>query len=357
MTVADKRPETTMEEIKNVRQNLQSSKLKDVLLDEMGKHCPGMSYDKLLQAAMSLERARNTLKNVSLDADYQEMGRQFRLNMGRRMEEAKNTIQNAVREHRLCGRLNYQWYYEQPLTYWEKDFPYIKQLSDYLLANPVPERTSCQIRSYEIFQDDLVLGEQPELLEHLGLTMEQLNIIAQPDPLMLAVQSGKPPRGGWCQHFAVETKEAYYGLYPALNKTGFASIIYGAGWKLTGNLFQLPYQIGREWYRHRVWYFGNLDYEGIKIWHSLKQKLPVGMELKLALPLYKALLLYSPVKVKNKVEAEDLEAVDSFCQEFEADDAAIWRDILSKGFYYPQSILGNQELQKLFRELDKSLNK
>lgn len=352
--MADKRPETTIEEIQNVRQNLQSSKLKDVLLDEMGKHCPGMSYDKLLQAAMSLEKARSTLQAVSLDADYQELGRQFRLNVGRRMEEAKNTIQGAIREHRLCGRLNYQWYYEQPLTYWDKDFQYIKQLSDYLLANPEPDRASCQERSYEIFQDEQVLFEQPELLEHVGLTLEQLNIIAQPDPLMLAVQSGKPPQGGYCRHLAVETKEAYYGLYPGLNKTSFATIIYGAGWKLTGNLFQLPYQIGREWYRHRVWYFGNLDYEGIRIWHALKQKLPVGMELKLALPMYKALLLYSPVKCRGQQWELDQNALEAFCQEFEPEDAAIWRDILAKGYYYPQSILGNQELQKLLRELDKS---
>ena len=48
-------------------------------------------------------------------------------------------------------------------------------------------------------------------------------------------------------------------------------------------------------------------------------------------------------------------AVEAFCREFEPEDGAIWRDILGKDMYYPQSMLGNQELQKLFREMDKGI--
>lgn len=367
-----------MEEIEAVRKNLQGSRLKDILLDEMAKNCPGVSYDRLLQAAMTLQKAKRMINAGAPDSDYNELGRQFRQTIGRRSEENRAMIQGMVREQRLSGRLSYSWYYNQPITAWEWDFHYIKLLSDYLMSGMEPERASVQERSYEIFHDDTVLTEYPELLERLGVSMEQLNIVAQPDPLMLAVQCGRQPHGGWCQHFAVETKEAYYGLYPVLNRTRFSTVIYGAGWKLAGNLFQLPYQIGREWYKHRVWYFGNMSYDGICLWYAIKKKLPAGMELKLAVPMYKAMLLYPPVKqaksgaggkapggqsgdVDIRSVPEPMysvqagEAVEAFCREFEPEDAAIWRDILGKNMYYPQSMLGNQELQKLFREMDKGL--
>lgn len=367
-----------LEEIEAVRRNLKGSRLKDILLDEMEKNCPGVSYDKLMQAAMTLQKARQMIAGNVPDSDYNELGRQFRQTVGRRNEENRAMIQGMVRDQRLSGRLTYSWYYNQPITAWERDFHYIKLLSDYLMSGREPERASLQERSYEIFRDDTVLTEYPELLERLGISMEQLNIVAQPDPLMLAVQCGRQPHGGVCQHFAVETKEAYYGLYPVLNRTRFASVIYGAGWKLAGNLFQLPYQIGREWYKHRVWYFGNMSYEGISLWYAIRQNLPSGMELKLAVPMYKAMLLYQPVKLAKKGtegaaggrnfsggEAGNLpemvqavqtdKAVEAFCREFEPEDGAIWRDILGKNMYYPQSMLGNQELQKLFREMDKGI--
>lgn len=94
--------------------------------------------------------------------------------------------------------------------------------------------------------------------------------------------------------------------------------------------------------------------------------------------MYKAMLLYQPVKLAKKGtggaaggrhlpggEAGNVleivqtvqtdKAVEAFCREFEPEDAAIWRDILGKNMYYPQSMLGNQELQKLFREMDKGI--
>ena len=46
-----------LEEIEAVRRNLKGSRLKDILLDEMEKNCPGVSYDKLMQAAMTLQKA------------------------------------------------------------------------------------------------------------------------------------------------------------------------------------------------------------------------------------------------------------------------------------------------------------
>lgn len=379
----------TMEEIEAVRKNVQGGRLKDILLDEMAKNCPGVSYDKLVQAAMTLQKARRMIAANVSDSDYNELGRQFRQTIGRRNDENRAMIQGMVREQRLSGRLSYSWYYGQPIMTWERDFPYIKLLSDYLMSGIEPERASVQERSYEIFHDDTVLTEYPELLDQLGVSMEQLNIVAQPDPLMLAVQCGRQPNSGWCQHFAVETKDAYYSLYPVLNKTKFSSVIYGAGWKLAGNLFQLPYQIGREWYKHRIWYFGNMSYEGISLWYAVRQNLPAGMELRLAVPMYKAMLLYPPVKLAKTAsgsadeglrfggmalhQPEQMEAVqraqaaqtaqtvqtdkavEEFCREFEPEDAAIWREILGKNMYYPQSMLGNQELQKLFREMDKSV--
>ena len=346
----------TPEEIKNVRKSLQAGGFQDIMLDEMAKHCPGMSYDKLMQAAMSLQKSRAlSMIEGSLDSDYNELGRQFKQNIGQKNASTKIQIQEYVRQYHLSGRLNFSWYYQQPITAWEKDFHYIQQLSEFLLSHGELDRANLQERSYEIFQDEKVLDDNPELLEHLGLSLEKLHVVNQPDPLMLAIQQVKKPVGAPYTHFAAATKAVYYSLYNGLNKTRFSTVIYGAGWKLLGNLFQLPYQISAQWYKHEIWYFGNFDYDGIRLWHELKKNKPLGIELKLAVPFYKALLMYPPVKGDVHPE-RDMEVVNTFCQEFEPELAKMWQDMLSKGRYYPQGILGTQELQKLFKELDKNIN-
>ena len=105
-----------LEEIEAVRRNLKGSRLKDILLDEMEKNCPGVSYDKLMQAAMTLQKARQMIAGNVPDSDYNELGRQFRQTVGRRNEENRAMIQGMVRDQRLSGRLTYSWYYNQPIT-------------------------------------------------------------------------------------------------------------------------------------------------------------------------------------------------------------------------------------------------
>ncbi len=122
------------------------------------------------------------------------------------------------------------------------------------------------------------------MLERIKL-WDKLKITTNPDPLMLAINPLKLKRSDHI-HLAVENKATFYALMDSIKDTEFTSLVYGAGWKIVSNIHRLPTQLGLEEDLHRVYYFGDIDAEGIFIWYYLYEK----YQIELALPFYKALL-------------------------------------------------------------------
>ncbi|MDY5464210.1 MAG: hypothetical protein SPF93_00435, partial [Megasphaera elsdenii] len=116
------------------------------------------------------------------------------------------TIQTEAIQLALSEKLDFSFYYEQPLTAWQADLPYIRKLSAWLSQGLPQGPASLQQRSWDIFADEkYLLEEGAGLLKRLGLTTADLNICDQPAPLMMAVQpqlsaNSRPPRakrGSW----------------------------------------------------------------------------------------------------------------------------------------------------------------
>jgi hypothetical protein len=236
-------------------------------------------------------------------------------------------------------------YYNLPPDEWKNDLPYIERINTFLNQNGLPEREATAPEwSYALTGDEKWIDEKggKRLLDKVGL-LKSMKIIALPDPLMLAVNQAV-----WnertSRHLIVENKTPFHWLLDYLPDTGFLSLIYGAGWKITADILMLDKQLGLKDQETRIYYFGDLDYEGISIWHALSSRRP-------ALPaaaFYRALLA-KPWTTGKATQVCNEEALNHFLQYFSPEEQNSITRVLQNGGYYPQEGLSRSELGDIWR--------
>ncbi|WP_432407921.1 Wadjet anti-phage system protein JetD domain-containing protein [Wukongibacter sp. M2B1] len=229
---------------------------------------------------------------------------------------------------------------------WEKDLPYIEMIDGYLKKNGLPtDRATSQERSFHLVKDEKWIDEGggKALLERVGI-WNKLKINNEPDPLMLAVNPKRfsEPKH---KHLIVENKATYYGLLDAISDTEFTSLIYGVGWKIISSISSMEKQLSLEDKEHTLYYFGDIDYEGIAIWNSLKEKVAA----KPAVSFYKELLKKADARGKES-QNRNQKALNNFFKFFDKKSKEKIRDILQNRGYYPQEGLNKKELQDIWRK-------
>jgi len=238
-------------------------------------------------------------------------------------------------------------YYSLGASEWENDRPYILLLNDFLKEKGLPtNEATAPERSYALVGDEKWIDEKDgkKLLERVGL-WSGMKIVYLPDPLMLAVNQLWLPQGEETSlHLVVENKTTFHALLDFLPDTNFYSLIYGAGWKITADIFMLDKQLGLKNRKQCIYYFGDLDYEGVSIWHTLNMRYPALP----ALPFYSALLSRPAARGKENQVCNE-EALAHFLTCFSAPEQEIIRDILGNGGYYPQEALSRMELGAIWR--------
>lgn len=243
-------------------------------------------------------------------------------------------------------------YYELEPNLFAADWPAITRVDAYLKKEGMP-RMSASIpeRSYQLAGDEKWIDEQGgrQILERLGLwTLMRIDTV--PEPLMLAVNPAA--YSGECAlHLVVENKASFHGLLPALAGSPFLSLVFGSGWKIAGNLHLLDRQLNWKGESRRIYYFGDLDWEGLSIWHRLQREATVPP----ALPFYRALLEREPAAGKEN-QRENPAALEAFAAHFTTGEGIRMAELLEKRRYYPQEVLEQQELQKIWREQDWNWN-
>lgn len=236
-------------------------------------------------------------------------------------------------------------YYSLDPAEWKKDLPYIERVNDFLRQYGLPggEATAPEW-SYRLVGDEkwIESGRGRLVLQRLGL-WEQLKIVSQADPLMLALN----PRA-WREalnlNLVIENKSPFYALTEALPHSPWLSLIYGAGWKVSAGLPLLEKQLGRAHEQLAVYYFGDLDYEGISIWHALNGHCRVEP----ALHFYRA-LLDKPAAWGKDSQRCNQAALEHFTGFFSPAERQQIADMLAGGAYYPQEVLSREELTRLGR--------
>ncbi len=236
-------------------------------------------------------------------------------------------------------------YFSLDPSVWEEDLPYLEHLHQYITQYGFPsEEVPAPERSVEIVGDEKWIEEKQgkSLLERLGV-WDKLLIIPVSDPIMFAINPHQVQEERQ-YHLIVENKTTYQGLLDALKDTPFSTLIYGAGKKIIKSIEQFSRQYPVSGATHTFYYFGDLDHEGLSIWHQLYQKEPVLP----ALPFYRACLEKADMKGKTN-HRKSVEAVDAFLSYFSIEEQKRIKDLLEQGGYLAQEVLTTKELQEIWR--------
>lgn len=269
-------------------------------------------------------------------------GNAYRIHRHLLLEDHHKTLQ----KYRLLFHeaLDLSSYYALSEEAFFKDLTYLEKLNAYLRTQGLPEEGApAPLRSYALVGNEKWIQEEggKELLTRVGL-YDALRIYPVADPLMFAIHPESFRRDQHL-HLIVENKTTFEGLLPVLRETAFSTLLYGQGKAILKSIELFPLQCPLEG-THQFLYFGDLDREGILIYHLLRKRWPVA----LALPFYEA-CLQKPATQGKTYQKEKTETMEEFFASFSPAKQNQLKSLLEDGFYYPQEILSTKELQDLWR--------
>ncbi|OHW63374.1 hypothetical protein EUAN_02380 [Andreesenia angusta] len=245
----------------------------------------------------------------------------------------------------LESDISLEAYYGLSESTWKRDIPHIEKIDGYISKMGFPQVTATsQERSFQLVGDEKWIDEKggKAVLERLGI-WEKLKIECSPDPLMIGVNADVFSKD-INLHLVVENKATFMALLDGLRDTGYASLIFGAGWKIVSNIDMLSIQLGTGGI-DRIYYFGDLDSEGISIWSALSEK----ADVELGTDFYRALLNKSS-SIGKENQKRNPEAIERFVECFSEQESEEILRILDSGRYIPQEALSKDELLEIWRD-------
>lgn len=305
-----------------IRQWLLTYKKKTVTLEILQQLCRSVTYDAFKDAVQDLESDGVLVPVKASGTDHGGLARKYSIHKGRLFASVAKIVRREAVSLSIPSSLDVSWYYDHPIDEWNRDKGRIVALSRFLSAEGASP-ASLQQRSYDIFHDEKYLLNDGGLLTRLGLTRDDLAIVDEVDPLMLACHPLPSPVH---LHLVVENKAPWASLFSQLEQTRLTTLILGYGWKILANMDQLPRQCGYPDDRHVIWYFGDFDWEGLLIWHELRQQ--SALDIRLAVPFYRVFLTKEPSIGKTNQDTMPA-ALEAFLSHFAAPEAAHFRQILA----------------------------
>lgn len=247
-------------------------------------------------------------------------------------------------------------YYLHHLKQYREDRPWVLLLNQYLKSNREELKTpqSMNERSFAIWKREKFLKEEQgkKILKRCGISMEMLNLYETTEPLSYYVHTREVPQN----MLIVENKDTFYSMRRHLlaGKNSIlgvpvGTLIYGAGKGILRsfedfNLCVEPYMRAEE---NTIYYFGDLDYEGIGIYERLAVLFEKHCTIRPFCEVY--------LKMLEKAEEIGIESMpvmkagqnqnigELFWKFFHKQDAEKMQYLLEKGKYIPQEIFSTKD--------------
>ncbi|WP_391203288.1 Wadjet anti-phage system protein JetD domain-containing protein [Psychrobacillus sp. L4] len=269
----------------------------------------------------------------------------------------KHSVKKSLREVieplqlTLDPSISLDKYYRLTPQQLEQDLPYIQKINQFILTYNFPTLPApAPERSQQVVGDEKWLQYKGgrRVLERLGLWMK-MQIVDVKEPLRFAVNPQQLHHSTQF-HLIVENKTTYEGLLPALKKTRFSTLIYGAGFEIVGSLNLFDKQLPLPNVRHLFYYFGDLDFAGISIWYLVSKQQSVAV----ALPFYEAALQDEGKPILKK-QLRDDEAIEAFMENLPPHIVEKCHSLLEKNNYISQEVLGAAKLQQIWQQMSDDL--
>lgn len=241
-------------------------------------------------------------------------------------------------------------YYLSHIKEYEQDRQYVLLLDKYLKQGQ--EQLACaeslNERSFEIWNREKFLSKEQgmRIMKRCGLQEDFLNTYATAEPLPYYSHTRKTPQN----LLILENKDTFYSMRRHLLsgrdrifgiQTG--TLIYGAGKRILKSFedFRLcaePYMTAQD---NTIYYFGDLDYEGIGIYESLAALFQADWKIYPFVQAYQAMLSKARhiEKLPNTKEKQNRNITGQFFSYFSDLQAEQMRKILKNEEYIPQEIL------------------
>lgn len=307
------------------------------------------TYDDFASTVQSLIDESFIKAVKSHGTNWKGLPNSFRIQKGKVKQPLIEEIQEM--QFKVHPAIELRSYITSSKKKWMEDKPWIEMIDLYIQKTGLPTTyTNSSERSYELVKNEKWIDENggKAILDKINL-FDKLKIMKTPDPLMFAINPNQLlPNQRVHKHLIVENKATYYGLLESLSTTIFTTLIYGSGWKIASSINQLSQQLGlhNKEVKNEIYYFGDLDYEGISIYFHLYEKYNV----KLAQCFYEAILRKTFYRGKENQTRNEV-AVTHFLQYFSEEDQEIILILFQENGYYPQEALTKEELLTIWRNM------
>ena len=261
------------------------------------------------------------------------------------LEQKPEDEEELVREIRAFPPEMDRSFYGKNLFVYKKDRMVIRKLVSFLSDSD--NRKTLRIpysvneRSFQIFNDEkFILGDGRKVLSRLNINREKLNCYETPEPFFYYM-----PAGFIDNILIVENKDTFFTVKRSFlerdcNRIGdisFKMVIYGEGKKIEKSMGFLYELAGFNRVKTDIYYFGDIDFEGIEIFNGLSCKYE-ELNIKPFVYLYSKMveLCKEPPEVRTDQRECDIKSFLSF---FDKDKAREIRGILGNKKYVPQEVL------------------
>lgn len=270
-------------------------------------------------------------------------------------EEEDNSVYLEELDYKILSKFDIS-YYKKNINKYKEHRQYILVLNTFIKENEdllkIP--LSMNERSFQIWGREKFLQKEDGklILKNLGLNLEYLNYYDTSEPLAYYSKSKKVPQN----ILILENKDTYYTMRKYLinfNNTILGNeidtVIYGAGKGLI-KAFK-DYDVSVEDYlaskENKIYYFGDLDYEGIIIYENFYDKYKDTYNISPFIEGYKKMIdkvnnINSLPKTKD---GQNRNINNYFLQEFSLEYREKIEDILKSNLYIPQEIINIIDLQ------------
>ncbi len=311
---------------------------KTITYEELSQLYINLSYEELVKKVNEL--IDKNILNAKLKSGTN--GRNPSLYKKYGVELPKEDYSDIVDEIKsLNASLSINYYLNKPKEY-KKDREYILKLNNYVIYHydrflgPM----SINERSFDIWGEEKFLRKSPTLLSNLGLNYDKLNVYNTPEPFFsetINIYTNNV--------LIIENKDTWFTLRKILMEENrnilgldIGLLIYGEGKKIISSIEYLNHKDFSFLNNPTIYYWGDIDYEGINIIYSLSKK----VDLKLFTDAYSEMLkrikdIKSLKDMSNdQIKTKDLE---QFLSSFNESDRNKITEILENNKYIPQEIL------------------
>ena len=256
---------------------------------------------------------------------------------------------------KLCTEFDV-YYYKKHLNKYKENRKYILMLNDFFLnkRNSLKSCISMNERSFQIWNREKFLQKEEgkTILKNLNVDLKVLNYYDTSEPLAYYSNSKKVPQNV----LIIENKDTYYTFRKHLIKSQRSifnkeinTVIYGAGKNIIKAINDFDISVEQHVCdkRNTIYYFGDLDYEGIFIYEKFYEKMSEIYRVK---PFIEAYYIMIEKYINNKVvlpetkEGQNKNINNYFLSCFDKKIKENIITILENGRYIPQEIINIDDL-------------